>query len=150
MAGVVGETAGGNRADKGQVKPRLLDLLPAKVSDRILVGEDCWTWRGWHNNLGYPYLRWEGRDRPAHRIIVELLGDRTLPRNIDVDHLCRNPGCVNPEHLEAVPHRVNIKRGRAGSKTACNYGHDWTDPHNVHIRKDGRRWCAACQRERWS
>jgi hypothetical protein len=75
---------------------------------------------------------------------------KPIPDGFVIDHLCRNTGCCNPSHLEAVSHRVNIKRGRAGTKTACNHGHDWTNPKNVHVRRDGRRWCAACQRERWS
>ena len=130
-------------------KPRLLDLLPEKLLAKRIVRDDgCWDWLGWHNSLGYGYVRWEGRDRPVHRVVMELLS-RVEPTE-DVDHLCWYVGCWNPEHLEGVPHAVNIRRGRAARKMACNYGHDWTNPRNVYVRNDGRRWCAACSRERWS
>lgn len=129
---------------------RLLDLLPEKLSARIEPSPECWGWRGWHNNLGYGYVRWEKRDRPAHRVVMEILNGGPFTPGTDIDHLCRNPGCVNPDHLEPVPHQVNIRRGRAGTKTACTRGHDWSDPKNVYRRRDGRRWCAACNRERWT
>lgn len=105
-------------------------------------------WRGWHNNLGYGYVRWQGRDRPVHRVVMEELG--RVEQGQDVDHLCRNVGCCNPDHLEGVSHRENIRRGRAGTKTSCKIGHDWTNPSNVYVRRDGRRWCAECARTRWS
>lgn len=126
---------------------KALDLLPERVLSKIAVGESCWEWLGWKNDLGYGYIYWEGRDRPAHRIICQIVMGETFGRGIDVDHLCKNPGCVNPSHLEPVTHRTNIRRGRAATKTACKYGHDWTDPANVYIRKNGYRWCAECARQ---
>jgi hypothetical protein len=30
-----------------------------------------------------------------------------------LDHLCRRPACVNPDHLDPVAHRVNVIRGAA-------------------------------------
>jgi aspartate carbamoyltransferase regulatory subunit len=83
----------------------------------------------------------------AHRFAYEQFVG-AIPEGQVIDHLCRNPGCCNPSHLEAVPHRLNIQRGRAATKTSCNYGHDWTDPKNVYYRKNGRRFCAQCSRER--
>jgi hypothetical protein len=128
------------------VKPRLLDLFESRVER----GGGCWEWHGAHNNHGYGQL-WHGYRRMvyAHRFAYEAFVG-PIPDGFVIYHLCRNTGCCNPSHLEAVSHRVNIKRGRAGTKTACNHGHDWTNPKNVHVRRDGRRWCAACQRERWS
>lgn len=128
-------------------RPRLLDLFESRSTRPV---EGCWSWDGATNDLGYGQL-WFGEHRMvyAHRFAYEhFVGP--IPDMYVIDHLCRNPNCCRPDHLEAVTHRENIKRGRAGTKMACKYGHDWHDPKNVHIRRDGRRWCAACQRERWS
>lgn len=121
--------------------------LPERLAGRIHVADDgCWLWTGWRNDLGYGYTRIEGRDRPAHRVVYEVVAGVQLARGIDVDHLCKNPPCVNPAHLEAVSHRENILRGRAATKTSCKYGHDLTDPRNTYVRPNGRRYCSECNR----
>lgn len=33
-----------------------------------------------------------------------------IPEGCEIDHLCRNTSCVNPDHLEAVSHAINIQR----------------------------------------
>lgn len=122
--------------------------LPTRVRDRIVVADNgCWLWQGWHNDQGYPYVRWKGKDTPVHRVTVGFAIGRELEKGEDADHLCKNPACVNPQHHEPVPHKINIRRSRAATKMTCKHGHDWTDPRNVLVRPDGRRWCAACNRE---
>lgn len=72
----------------------------------------CWEWTGAKNDVGYGQLFHDGRMEYAHRISLSL-ADRQVPPGLFVDHLCRNPGCVNPDHLEAVTHGENVRRGRA-------------------------------------
>lgn len=113
----------------------------------------CWLWLGNLDRDGYgrinmrdPYKRW----RPAHRIAYEsFVGP--IPQGLQIDHLCRVPSCVNPEHLDAVTQRVNILRGigasaQAARQTTCVHGHSLVDPANVCPRGNGRR-CRACNRE---
>jgi hypothetical protein len=33
---------------------------------------------------------------------------------MELDHLCRNRACVNPDHLQEVVHQVNCARSNAG------------------------------------
>ncbi|MHB8430205.1 MAG: HNH endonuclease [Acidimicrobiales bacterium] len=124
-------------------------MLPPAIRNRVVVKEGCWSWMGWHNDRGYGYVHWNGRDRPVHRVVVELLAGSVLPRGVDVDHLCRNAGCVNPAHLEPVTHHENMLRGSWGSRKACKYGHDWNVPGSVYLRKNGNRSCAVCRRQNW-
>lgn len=35
---------------------------------------------------------------------------RFIPNDMEIDHLCRNPGCCNPDHLELVTHAENNRR----------------------------------------
>jgi hypothetical protein len=119
--------------------------------------EDCWEWRARLDRDGYGY-HWRGQRGltvMAHRIAyVEMIG--AIPGGLELDHLCRNRKCVNPEHLEPVTTRVNQLRGethaaRNSAKTHCPHGHPYSG-ENLEIRAGGRRACRTCRREqkrRW-
>ncbi|WP_138443542.1 HNH endonuclease [Sinomonas susongensis] len=118
--------------------------IPA--SPHTPVPGQCWTFASWHNSAGCPYVHWEGRDQPAHRVVYILTRGEDIT-GLDLDHLCRNPACVNPDHHEAVTHAENQRR-IAKHQTACRRaGHDWTDPNNVRTRPNGKRYCAECDRQ---
>lgn len=111
---------------------------------RAVPGE-CWTFSSWHNSAGYPYLHRDGRDQPAHRVIY-VTATGTDITGLDLDHVCRNVACVNPNHEEPVTHAENQRRMSQAQKTCRRAGHDWTDPRNVRTRPDGRHYCAECDR----
>jgi hypothetical protein len=69
--------------------------------------EGCWIWRGYVINSGYG--TW-GRHLAHRRMYEERRGE--IPAGLVIDHLCRKKLCVNPDHLEAVPQRINVRRGR--------------------------------------
>ena|SRR5688572_26946402 len=70
----------------------------------------CWEWLGTKLPTGYGHFVLDGRSQYVHRLVWEwLVGP--IPRGFDIDHLCRNPCCVNPDHLEPVTRSVNTKRG---------------------------------------
>lgn len=120
--------------------------MPERISARINTARECWTWDGWHNGAGYPYVSWDGRDQPAHRVVYELLVG-PIGDGLELDHLCVNPACVRPSHQEPVTHAENQRR-IALRQTACRrIGHDWSDPQNVYTRPNGRRLCRACATE---
>lgn len=121
--------------------------LPERMRTRVLETDSgCWEWQGWRNDANYGYLHSDGRDRCAHRVAYEaLIGP--IPSGMELDHLCTNPPCVNPAHLEPVTHAENQRRIAARQTSCRRAGHDWTDPRNVRIRKSGNRWCAECDRQ---
>jgi hypothetical protein len=71
----------------------------------------CWVWQGRTDELGYGRL---GQSRLAHRAYYRMLRG-PIPDDLELDHLCRNPTCVNPAHMEPVTHAENLRRG-AGTK----------------------------------
>lgn len=84
------------------------------------------------------------RGTTAHRTSHELFKG-PIPPTYQVDHLCRNPLCVNPEHLEAVTQQENIRRQwEANRKPACPQG------HTRFRNKNGHRDCLDCHKERES
>jgi hypothetical protein len=132
--------------------------MEERFMKKVLVTPDCWIWIGSKYYYSkspqlYGHIQYEGRVQPAHRV-AHLLWIGPIPYKYDVDHLCRHTLCVNPKHLEAVPHRVNvIERGQGpfanrAKQTHCIRGHEFT-PENTYIHKSrGVRVCKTCHRER--
>ena len=79
---------------------------------RVVKGPDCWEWQGPRDTSGYGR---HGHFR-AHRVAYQLMVE-PIPVGLVLDHLCRNPGCVNPDHLEPVTTRENtVVRGKPREK----------------------------------
>lgn len=127
-----------------------------RLSDKFVVGDGCWEWTAARNQFGYGVIhRLDEGSRLAHRILYEMLVG-PIPEGLELDHLCRNRGCVRPSHLEAVTRQVNILRGdnprivkaRNASKTHCPHGHPY-DEQERYRRPNGERRCGACARDYW-
>jgi hypothetical protein len=111
----------------------------------------CWLWEGTWSPDGYGYFHVEGRKmKVAHKFLYER-EIAPVPEGMELDHLCKLRCCVNPQHLEAVTHAVNISRGQSGSynknKTHCRNGHPYSGD-NLRTTASGERVCRTCCRER--
>lgn len=125
------------------------DKYEARFLSRVRKEETgCWIWTAGKTDTGYGYF-WEGSTtRVAHRWWYERLHGG-LADGLQLDHLCRNKACVNPDHLEPVSARENTRRAPShnANKTHCPYGHEYT-PENTLPRTRGRRECRKCNRRR--
>lgn len=88
--------------------------LELKFWKKTISGEGgCILWSGCMGDKGYGRVKRNKKWVGAHRVAY-LFRNKEIPSGFEIDHLCRNKRCVNPEHLEAVSHRDNILRGAAG------------------------------------
>lgn len=119
-----------------------------RFATKYTVVGDCWIWTAARSGTDYGFFYAEpGRSRRAHRFAYEeFVGE--IPDGMQIDHLCRNRLCVNPDHLEVVDNRENQRRGlQVALKTTCARGHEWT-PENIYRRpKTGAAYCVICHRE---
>ena len=103
----------------------------------------CWEWERALATNGYAQF-WNGeRLVAAHRYAYELeVGP--IPEGLVLDHLCRVPTCVRPDHLEPVTMAENTRRGFS-AREVCRRGHPF-DGDNVRHLKNGSRRCRECAR----
>ena len=103
----------------------------------------CWIWSGTIAGNGYGIMRMpERKTMVAHRFVFLSVG-RVIPVGMELDHLCRNRRCVNPDHLEPVTHSENMLRAfaAAGRASICKYGHPLD---GIRSRSGGGRYCKQC------
>lgn len=115
--------------------------MSAEFWSRVDTSGDCWEWLGSKEAAGYG--KWRGWR--VHRYsYTEFVGP--IPDGLVIDHLCRNKGCVNPDHLEPVTIRENTIRGVTANRETCRSGkHPW--PESARSYGDGWQRCIECRRE---
>lgn len=123
------------------------------IQDRVVIDPEtgCWEWLLCHNSDGYSRAVFLGKEWKAHRLsYVTFVGP--IKDGLTIDHLCRNRGCLNPDHLEVVSLKENILRGdgwggKHRRKTQCVRGHAF-DESNTLVNARGWRVCVTCKREK--
>lgn len=149
----------------GKIRPfkerkPLLERFEAKYVPEPNSG--CWLWIGSDDGqCGYGRFTLRGQNASAHRAAYEIFVG-PIPDGLTIDHLCRTRACVNPAHLEPVPHIENLRRGdyrkglalggqasgaRQQARTHCANGHEFTAA-NTYTTKEGWRNCRACHAAR--
>lgn len=71
----------------------------------------CWVWLRNKDGRGYGVFQRKRKHIVAHRAFYEE-AKGPIPSGLVIDHTCFNPSCVNPDHLEAVTNKENVRRGR--------------------------------------
>lgn len=129
---------------------------------KVLISEGCWTWIGGVASTGYGTFGWSsGLNMSAHAAVWKMTRGE-VPAGLELDHLCRNRRCVNPDHLEPVTHLENVRRGMAGevngarqrAKTHCAHGHEYTPENTYWVKRNDTRsgvsrQCKICCHEKY-
>jgi hypothetical protein len=76
------------------------DQTKRRFWSRVLRRKDdeCWTWLGSKDRLGYGDLHFKGKTESAHRVSY-ILAYGDIRNGLHVLHSCDNASCVNPKQL---------------------------------------------------
>lgn len=131
--------------------------LKEEIEDSYDITENnCWEWRKGRAPYGYGKVSVKHAksgvclQTSAHRVYYQLING-FIDRSLVIDHLCKNPPCINPDHLEAVTQWENNARGTGITannirKTKCDNGHEFTKENTGIHEKTGWRYCRVCSR----
>jgi hypothetical protein len=111
-----GSTAGGNYQHDSPVSKAMVRFFDNVEPD---WESGCWNWTAGVDRDGYAQF-WCDKNLRGHRwVYTAFFG--TIPDGHDVDHVCFNPRCVAPYHLEAVTPKENQRR-KAFRRAEANAG----------------------------
>ena len=122
-----------------------------KRVDGILWPDNCVIFKGTLSRTGYGVVRVGIKSNYSfvHRLTHEIFNDH-IPKDMVIDHLCRNRNCINPKHLRSVTQAQNTLENSMGPaalnkrKTHCKNAHEFTDK-NTRVYKNHRH-CRECHR----
>ena len=77
---------------------------------KVNFTDHCWLWQAMTDRAGYGRFHLGNLTIPAHRWAYEFCVG-SIGVGLNIDHLCRVSACVNPDHLEPVTQRENVRRG---------------------------------------
>src|SRR5882672_5544771 len=107
-------------------KGYVFSSLESRLARMTRKTDSCWHWLGAKNLKGYGQIFKDGKIELAHRVYFEKAFGH-IPKERELNHLCKTPGCVNPAHLEAVTHKQNMAYSYEPSwnplKERCKHGH---------------------------
>lgn len=113
---------------------------------RVDVGtlDECWEWTGGTTTAGYGQFSGDDGKELAHRFSWSLANGAD-PGELQVMHLCENPPCVNPAHLELGTQSENLKYAvRNGRRWGSQHGPGEAHRHSKLTAADVRAIRRRC------
>jgi len=83
-----------------------------RFETKVDTSGPCHVWTGARNDRGYGQIRIASKLYYAHRLAYETVKG-PIPNGMVIDHMCHNPACVNPDHLQAVSTKQNTENIRS-------------------------------------
>ena len=128
------------------------DSIEIRIKQKIkILPNGCWEWIGAklkkpYGNYGHIRIgtKENNKLKRAH-VISYILYKGEIPNGKEIDHICRNTLCVNPEHLQALTHKENCQRRKDSGLQFCKHGHKYTI-ETTYINTRGRRECRVCRK----
>lgn len=109
----------------------------------IKTPNGCWDWTGPLRGHRYAAFMVNGKNVMVHRWAYETYVG-PIPEDHQIDHICTNTKCVNPEHLRPMLPYENVRAYWREQRGYCRNGHEMT-PENVVWRQQGKvRHCRIC------
>lgn len=122
--------------------PRHIEIFLSRLAPPDENG--CVLWTRSTDRRGYGQFGAEYRMLKAHQVSW-ILQNGPIPEGLVLDHLCENPPCCNPEHLEPVTPPENVRRWRDRMTHCVSGKHLWSEQDPI-LRSGGRKLCRPCQK----
>lgn len=102
----------------------------------------CWLWKGRCDAKGYA----RSGSELAYRKAFVIMEGRSIPPGVEMDHICRRPGCIRPAHLDPVTRAENLRRKGIESRVPvrCPIGHTMASPMEHGRTPEGGAYCRNC------
>lgn len=114
----------GSATAGGTYKGQAFDFFMSALTHE---GNECLTWPFLRDNHGYARMRFEGENRPVHRIVCEIVHGEPPAGREQATHSCGkgHEACINPtqddwgsgfkNQQDRVPHGTSNRGERCGS-----------------------------------
>lgn len=110
------------------------------------TSQGCWEWTAGTNDKGYGVFgtyklgKHKSKLEYSHRISYMISSDKAIPFGMVVDHMCGNPKCLNPDHLQLL--RISENSAQGAARLVKNICETCSKPR--HVSPSGRTVCRSC------